>query len=82
MVSIVTNLPVLNRMLGALYEVGLKRWLLPAVPPHTTHEVHWIFKYHAMGEQEATRNPEFFNWDELDDTERLLCDKLAAFANI
>ena len=63
MVSIVTNLPVLNRMLAALYEVGLKRWLLPAVPPHTTHEARWIFKYRVMDAEEATRNPEFFNWD-------------------
>ena len=82
MVSIVTNLPVLNRMLGALYEIGILRGLLPSHPPHTTHAVKWIFRHREDKEQEATRNPEFFNWDELDEKERHLCDKLAAFANI
>ena len=82
MVSLITNLSILNRMLAALYEVGIKRWLLPATPPHSTHEPRWIFKHHGENVKEATRNPEFFNWDDLDESERTVCKKFAALANI
>ena len=76
MVNLITNLAVLNRMLAVLYEVGVKRFMLPSVPPHSTHNSKWVFLRKEDDSVEATRNSgTTFEWDRLDESELKVCKK-------
>ena len=82
MTQIITNLAVLNRMLGMLYEVASQIGLLPNVPAFTPQ---WISRYPGLGQsmqEEETPGSKTVTLDDVpaDERERLICIKLAVLA--
>ncbi len=85
MVQLITNLPILNRMLGALYEVASQVGLLPNVPPFTPR---WISKFPGLGQDEqeeatpGSLNAAPSTAPDEDERERQICNKLAMLASL
>ena len=84
MAQIVTNLAVLNRMLGMLYEVASQIGLLPNVPAFTPQ---WISKYSGLcqsrqeGETPGSKNAAQNDVPD-EERERQICIKLAMLASL
>ena len=85
MAQIVTNLAVLNRMLGMLYEVASQIGLLPNVPAFTPQ---WISRYPGLGqstqeeETPGSLNAAPSSAPDDEERERQICIKLAMLASL